>query len=101
MSMNTIMEREARLTILKELNAQPNKAISSEAMRQFLLDFLLIDKPRQWVELQFQYLADMQAVMIVDAGTVKIARLIERGKLHLAGKIEIDGVLSPSARGGD
>lgn len=29
MNMNTIMEREARLTILKELNAQPNKAISS------------------------------------------------------------------------
>lgn len=101
MSMNAIMERETRLTILKELKAQPNKAISSEAMRQFLLNFLLIDKPRQWVEVQFQYLADMSAVTIVEAGTVKIARLSERGRLHLEGKIEIDGVLSPSARGGD
>ncbi len=48
------------------------------------------------VEDQFRYLADMRAVTIVDAGTVKIARLSERGELHLGGLISIAGVQRPS-----
>ena len=95
MSMESIILEEARLTILKELAAQPNQAVTSEAMRRFLLDFLLIDKPREWVEAQFQYLADMSAVDLVTAGTVKIARLTERGSLHIAGRISIAGVQRP------
>jgi hypothetical protein len=95
MSMESIIQEEARLTILKELAQQPNKALTSEAMRRFLLDFLLIDKPREWVEVQFQYLADLAAVDVIPAGTVKIARLTERGELHLSGHISIAGVQRP------
>ncbi|WP_128755620.1 hypothetical protein [Metarhizobium album] len=98
--MEKIMQEEARLTILKELQAQPNKAITSEAMRRFLLDFLMIEKSREWVEEQFVFLREMRAVDIVAAGTVKIARLTERGEHHLAGKVTLAGVLPPSARGG-
>lgn len=100
MSMEKIMQEEARLTILKELAAESNKAISSERMRRYLLTFLLIDKPREWVEQQFQFLHDMGAVDIVPAGSVKIARLTERGEHHLQGIITIAGVLRPSTRAG-
>ncbi|TRL38022.1 hypothetical protein [Rhizobium straminoryzae] len=95
MSIERIIQEEARLTILKELMKQPNKALTSEAVRRFLLDFLLIDKPREWVEAQFQYLADLAAVDVIPAGTVKIARLTERGELHLSGHVSIAGVQRP------
>lgn len=100
MSIEKIMEEEARLTILKELAKQPNQAITSEAMRRFLLTFLMIDKPREWVEQQFQFLADMKAVDIVAAGTVKIARLTERGLLYLDGLVTIAGIQRPTVRSG-
>lgn len=100
MSMETIIQEEARLVILKELAKQPNSAITSEAMRRYLLDKFLIDKPREWVEQEFGYLRDMRAVLIVPADTVQIARLTDRGRKHLQGVISIPGVLEPSAASG-
>lgn len=94
------MEEEARLEILKELAKEDNEAMSSSRMQTYLLTRLMIDKPREWVERQYVYLRDMQAVTIVQADTVKVARLADRGKYHLQGLVTIPGVLSPSARGG-
>lgn len=99
MTMETIIQKEARLVILKELAKQPNNAISSEAMRRYLLEAFLIDKPREWVEQEFGYLRDMKAVTIVQAETVQIARLVDRGRQHLHGLITIPGVLEPSTLG--
>ncbi|MGN6777585.1 hypothetical protein [Rhizobium sp.] len=99
MSMATLMEEEARLAILKELAKEDNNAISSARMQIYLLTQLLIDKPREWVEAQYGFLKDMGAVTIVQADTVKIARLAKRGELHLQNMISIPGVLSPTARG--
>ncbi len=53
MSMERIMQEEARLTILKELKLQANQAATSEAIRRFLLEFLMIDKPREWLKISF------------------------------------------------
>lgn len=100
MIMEKLMEQEARLAILKELAKEDNQAISSARMQVYLLTRLLIDKPREWVEEQFVFLRDMGAVTIVQADTVKIARLAERGEFHLQGLISIPGVLRPSARNG-
>ncbi|MGD9476132.1 hypothetical protein [Shinella sp. G-2] len=94
------MEEEARLAILKELFKEDNKAMSSARMQRYLLTRLMIDKPREWVERQFTYLRDMGAVTIVQADTVMVARLGERGDFHLQGLVSIPGVMSPSARGG-
>lgn len=99
MSIETIIQEEARLVILKELASQPNLSLTSEAMRRFLLNAFLIDKPREWVEQEFIYLRDMKAIEIVPAGSVKIARLTERGGHHVAGIIVIPGVLRPSPNG--
>ncbi len=100
MSIETIIKEEARLIILKELSSQANQSITSEAMRRFLLSDFLIDKPREWVEMEFQYLQDMEAVEIIPAGSVKIARLTERGELHIKGMVTIAGVQRPSRVGG-
>lgn len=94
------MEEEARLAILKELAKEDNKAMSSARMQKFLLTKLWIDKPREWVEKQYLYLRDMGAVTVIDADTVKIARLTDRGEFHLQSIITIPGVESPTARGG-
>ncbi|MGX1259810.1 VpaChn25_0724 family phage protein [Sinorhizobium fredii] len=99
MSIETIIKEEARLIILKELSNQPNQSITSEAMRRFLLSDFLIDKPREWVEMEFQYLQHMEAVEIIPAGSVKIARLTERGELHVKGMVTIAGVQRPSRIG--
>lgn len=94
------MQEEARLAILKELAKEDNKAMSSARMQTYLLMRLLIDKPREWVEEQYLYLRDMGAVTVIQADSVKIARLTERGEFHLDGLISIPGVLRPSSRNG-
>lgn len=100
MSAETVIQRETRLIMLKELKAQPNLAMTSEAMRRYLLESWLIEKPREWVEEEYAYLRDMKAIEIHEAGSVKIARLSERGEHHLKGLISIPGVLRPSSTGG-
>lgn len=92
------MEEEARLVILKELAKEDNKAMSSSRMQAYLLTRFLIDKPREWVEEQYSYLKDMGAVSILKVDSVKLARLEERGELHLTGLIKIPGVMPSSAR---
>lgn len=92
MNADQIITEESRLTILRELKRQANQTMTSEAMRRYLLTVFLIDKPREWVELQYRYLADVGAVVLVPAGDVVIARLTERGEEHVKGHISIPGV---------
>lgn len=92
------MEEEARLVILKELRKEDNKAMSSNRMQKFLLARFLIDKSRQWVELQYTYLKEMGAVTILKNDTTDIARLTERGEQHLLGLITLPGVMPASNR---
>jgi len=99
MSMETIILGEARIIMLKALQKEVNQSITSEAMRRYLLTSWLIDKPREWVEQQFLYLKDMGAVDIHPGGSTKIARLTERGALHLEGLITIPGVQPASLSG--
>lgn len=93
------MEEEARLAILKELAKEDNKAMSSARMQKILLTQLWIDKPREWVEIQYVYLRDVGAVSVLQADSVKIARLAERGEFHLQELITLPGVQPASAGG--
>jgi len=96
MSTEQIITEEARLIILKELRAQSNQAMTSEAARRVLLAVFILDKPREWVERQYAYLADMGAVTLTRAASVCIARLTERGEQHARGLVTIAGVQRPS-----
>lgn len=99
MSIETIIQHEARLIILKELAIQQGQSITSEAMRRYLLTEFIIDKPREWVEAEFRWLRDVKAVELVQARSVLIARISERGQLHLDGTIVIPGIQRPSPDG--
>ena len=96
MSGSTAIEEEARLIILRELHAQPGRSMTSTAMRKFLLDSFLINRSREWVEDQFEFLAERKAVKITPAGSIKIATIVARGLEHLAHKAFISGIDSPS-----
>lgn len=94
--MNSAIEQEARLIILRELRVQPNQSITSTAMRRTLLESWLIDRPREWVEDQFDWLAAREVVRLTPAGSIKIATLLDRGRQHLALRTFVSGIESPS-----
>ena len=77
---------------------QASHNYGERGMQTYLLTRFLIDKPREWVEAQYQYLKDMKAVSILQLDSVKLARLEERGEHHLSGLVRIPGVMPTSAR---
>ena len=97
MSAQQVIAEETRLIILKELDLQANKSITSEAMRRILLKDWVIDQPREWVEEEFRYLVSMKAVETIQVRSVLIAKLTERGEQHLQGLINIPGIQRPSS----
>lgn len=96
MSGDDAITTEARLIMLRELHAQPNRSMTSSAMQKYLRDGWMINRTRGWVEDQFEFLAERKAVRITPAGSVKIATVVERGLEHLALQAFISGIDSPS-----
>ncbi len=96
MTGSTAIEQEARLIILRELRVQPNQSITSTAMRRTLIESWLIDRPREWVEDQFDWLAAREVVRLTPAGSIKIATLLDRGRQHLALRTIVSGIEIPS-----
>lgn len=98
MSIETIIEKETRLAILKGLAGQHSKTLTSEATRRMLFDELLIEKSRDWVELQFVYLEEVRMITLHKAASVQIAKLSERGEQFLAGLVHVSGIQPPGSR---
>lgn len=97
MSAEDVIRAEARLIILRELNDQFNRSMTSTAMQRRLEEAFLIARPREWVEAEFAYLEQMGAVRLTPAGSIKIATMVDYGKSHLALRVFIPGVMSPSS----
>lgn len=96
MSGDSIIHREARLIMLRFLSEQQNRSLTSTSLMLQMKEMFLIDKDRPWVEQQLAYLAEMGAVKITPAGTVKIATLLRGGERHLSWAETIPGVLRSS-----
>lgn len=96
MSMDEVIREEARLIILRELYSQPNRSATSTAIRALLAEAFMIVKPREWVEQEIAWMADMGAVRMTAAASIKIATLAPRGVEHLRHQAFIPGILSPS-----
>lgn len=95
---NKIIREEARLIILKALAEQTNESLSSSLLEPVLARFA-IHQERAWIHQQLEYLRTMDAVSIVDAGSVKIATLTDHGRRHIDRHIAIEGVKRPSRVG--
>lgn len=92
------MREQFRLVILKELATQANESLNSGLMEPLLQQFR-IPHTRAWLHQQLRYLAEIEAVTLIEAGSVLIATLTETGRRHLDRDIALEGVLRPSRAG--
>ena len=90
---------DSRLIILKALAEQVNDTLASNVLQDTVLPVFGIKQSRAWVHQQIDYLANLNAVEVVDAGTVKVVTLTIVGKRHLERILIIEGVTRPSMAG--
>jgi len=95
MSFDTLVRQEARLIILRDLDEQPDGRLNSELLRVRLESFG-INKSRDWIHDELNWLASMSAVTVVAAGTVRVAQLTAKGADHVARRLVIEGIKRPS-----
>ncbi len=94
----TQVRPDARLIILKALAAQTDERLHSGFLSEELRDFG-IDRPREWVHGELDWLAEIGAVTLLRPGSVVVATLTEKGHRHLRRAIVIEGINRPSRPG--
>ena len=92
------IRQDARLTILKALAAQVDERLNSSYLVDELRRFG-IDRQREWVHGELDWLAEMGAVTLLKPGSVVVATLTEKGARHLRRAMIIEGVKRPSRPG--
>ena len=95
---HTQVRPDARLIILKALVAQTDERLHSGFIAEELLRFG-IDRPREWIHGELDWLEQMGAVTLLKPGTVVVATLTDKGHRHLRRAIEIEGIKRPSRPG--
>lgn len=99
MSLASIIEQEARLVVLRTLSEQPDRRLNSSLLQAELADRWAINRSRDWLHEQLRHLDEIGAVTLVEAGSVRIAQLTQRGLDHVEGRIVLAGVKRPSPPG--
>lgn len=95
---NDQVRPDARLIILKALAAQTDERLHSGFIGEELLRFG-IDRPREWIHGELDWLAQMGAVTLLKPGSVVVATLTDKGARHLRRALVIEGVKRPSRPG--
>ncbi|MEO2039921.1 MAG: hypothetical protein ABGW90_14690 [Martelella sp.] len=95
------IREDARLIILKALAEQLNDTLASNVITETVLPVFGVRQTREWVHQQLDFLANLDAIDVVEAGTVKVATLQLVGKQHLERMIALEGVSRPSLKGGE
>lgn len=90
---------DARLIVLRALSEQTNDTLASNIIQDAVLPVFGIRQDRPWVHLQLDYLANLGAITLINAGTVKVATLTRLGKRHLDRDIALEDVTRPSLVG--
>jgi len=96
MSFSSIVEQEARLIILRTLADQSDHRLNSSLLQADLAARWGLNKSRDWVHLQIDWLAEMGAVKATRMETVFIAELTARGLDHVERRTILTGVKRPS-----
>ena len=95
MDMDRLIREQARLIVLKALARQVDETLNSDILVHELRTFG-IRKDRAWLHGELDWLEEMGAVKLLEAGTVKVATLTSKGARHLEREIAIEGVQRPS-----
>ena len=96
--MDTLIREDARLIILKALQAQVDERLHSGYLGEELARFG-IDRAREWINGEIDWLAEIGAVTVTRPGSVVVATLTEKGARHLRRAIVIEGIKRPSRPG--
>ncbi len=91
------IQRDARLIILRALYEQTDDTLHTGFIDQTLRSFG-IRKDREWIHDELRWLADRGAITVIEAGSVLVATLTEKGARHVDREIVIEGVDRPSRR---
>ncbi len=97
MENTNIIQEDARLIMLRALHDQVNDTLYSSYLDRVLRTFG-IAKDRAWIHDEMRWLADRGAVTLIEAGSVLVATLTEKGARHVQREIAIEGVTRPSRR---
>lgn len=87
--------RDARLIILRGLNDQTDGRMNEALLTQLLLTFGH-NRSREYVRTQLNKLKELDAVTVVQAGTVMIASITRAGIDHVERRSIIEGIARPS-----
>lgn len=90
-----VTREDARLIILRALSEQTNDSLASSTL-EVVLDAFVIRKDRDWVHDQMAHLAEHGAITVVDAGSVRIGTITQRGWRHLQRELVLPGVKRPT-----
>ena len=94
-NMERIIREEARLIVLRELDAQADGRLNS-ALLQRVLEGYGITKSRDWLHEELRVLADIGAIRVTEVSTVRIAEITSKGRDHVERRVVIEGVKRPS-----
>lgn len=92
--LSEIIAQDARLLILQEL-ARQNDGRLNETSLAYVLDAMGIYRSRDWVRSQLRALAGLDAVKLVEVGTVMVATLTRVGRDHVERRELLSGVSRP------
>lgn len=95
-NMMKIIREEARLIVLRELNAQADGRLNS-ALLQRALELYGITQSRDWLHEELRFLADIGAVRVSEIASVRIAEILSKGRDHVERRIVLESVKRPSA----
>lgn len=95
MNFAEVIERDARLIILKELSSQVDRRLN-ETVLVHVLDQFAIKRSRDWVRTQIRAMAELGAVTFEEIGTVFVASLTRKGLDHVERRAIIEGIARPS-----
>ena len=93
------IREDARLIILRALAEQVNDRLASNVLQDAVLPVFGVRQDRAWVHQQIDYLANLGAVSVETAATIKVATLTATGKRHIDRLIALEGVTRPSLAG--
>lgn len=97
-TMDQVIREEARLIILKSLALQVDERLNSSLLLHEL-ERVAIRRERAWLHAELDWLAEIGAVTLIEAGSVKVATLTERGARHLDRSLAIEGIKRPARPG--
>ncbi len=89
------LDEQARLFILRELDAQVDGQLNELILQQVLELRYAIRRDRVWLKTQLNALENLGAVGLIRAGSLTVAKILPAGRDHTLERAVIAGVARP------